>query len=102
MSDFTQALISLRPGAVWTIRGDTYEGLEWLDENQTKPTEQEIQAERERLENLFIYNEYQRKRSVEYPSFADQLDLLYHGGYDAWRDAITAIKNKYPKPSEQT
>lgn len=42
--------------------------------------------------------EYQRQRAAEYPSFADQFDLLYHGGYDAWKAAIEAVKNKYPKP----
>jgi len=40
---------------------------------------------------------YAEKRAAEYPSFADQFDLLYHGGYDAWRAAIQVIKNKYPK-----
>jgi len=42
--------------------------------------------------------EYQRQRAAEYPSFADQFDLLYHGGYDAWKAAIEAVKTKYPKP----
>ena len=42
-------------------------------------------------------NEYQLQRAAEYPSFADQFDLLYHGGYDAWKAAIDAVKNKYPK-----
>jgi hypothetical protein len=41
--------------------------------------------------------EYQRQRAAEYPSFADQFDLLYHGGYDAWKAAIDAVKTKYPK-----
>ena len=40
---------------------------------------------------------YKYQRSAEYPSFADQFDLLYHGGYDAWRAAIQAVKDKYPK-----
>jgi len=42
--------------------------------------------------------EYKRQRAAEYPSFADQFDLLYHGGYDAWKAAIDAVKTKYPKP----
>jgi hypothetical protein len=42
--------------------------------------------------------EYQRQRAAEYPSFADQFDLLYHGGYDVWKTAIDTVKNKYPKP----
>jgi hypothetical protein len=40
---------------------------------------------------------YAQKRVAEYPSFADQFDLLYHGGMDAWKAAIDVVKNKYPK-----
>lgn len=43
-------------------------------------------------------NEYQRLRAPQYPSFADQFDLLYHGGYDVWKAKIDEVKNKYPKP----
>ena len=41
--------------------------------------------------------QYKYQRASEYPSFADQFDLLYHGGYDAWKAAIQAVKDKYPK-----
>ena len=41
--------------------------------------------------------EYQRLRAAEYPSFADQFDLLFHGGIDSWKAAIQAVKDKYPK-----
>lgn len=41
---------------------------------------------------------YKALRAPEYPSFADQFDLLYHGGYDAWKVAIQSVKDKYPKP----
>jgi hypothetical protein len=41
---------------------------------------------------------YQDQRKKEYPSFAEQFDTLYHGGYDAWKATIDAIKLKYPKP----
>jgi hypothetical protein len=47
--DVTAALQSLRPGASWYLNGDTYEGLTWLDENQSKPTEEEITQELEAL-----------------------------------------------------
>lgn len=43
-------------------------------------------------------NAYKAQRASAYPSIADQLDLLYHGGMDAWREAITAVKQEYPKP----
>lgn len=42
-------------------------------------------------------NAYKYQRAAEYPSFADQFDLLYHGGYDAWKAAIDEVKAKYPK-----
>ena len=88
------AIQSLRPGAEWILRGDE---LEWLDANQTQPTEAEIAAEVARLQAEYEAKEYQRQRAAEYPSFADQFDLLYHGGYDAWKAAIDAVKTKYPK-----
>ena len=40
---------------------------------------------------------YKEQRARAYPSFADQFDLLYHGGYDAWKAAIDAVKTQYPK-----
>ena len=94
MITLIDAVQSLRPGAEWILRGDE---LEWLDQNQTQPTEAEITAEVARLQAEHEAKEYQRQRAAEYPSFADQFDLLYHGGYDAWKAAIDAVKTKYPK-----
>ena len=37
-----EALIALRPKAEWILDGNTYAGLKWLDESQTKPTEVEV------------------------------------------------------------
>jgi hypothetical protein len=42
-------------------------------------------------------NAYKEQRAKAYPSFADQFDLLYHGGLDAWKAAIDAVKTQYPK-----
>jgi hypothetical protein len=42
-------------------------------------------------------NAYKAQRAAEYPPITDQLDLLYHGGMDAWKTAIQAVKDKYPK-----
>ncbi len=42
-------------------------------------------------------NAYKAQRAAAYPSMADQLDLLYHGGMDAWKAAITAVKQEFPK-----
>jgi hypothetical protein len=40
---------------------------------------------------------YKYQRQQAYPSIVDQLDTLYHGGYDAWKASIDVVKNKYPK-----
>jgi hypothetical protein len=90
MIDIAKALLALRPGAVWTLDGGTYEGITWLDQTQTIPTKEEIEA-------WVDPNAYKYQRAAEYPSFANQFDLLYHGGYDAWKAAIDAVKTKYPK-----
>ncbi len=44
---------------------------------------------------------YKDKRRLEYPTIADQLDMIYHDAMDGtttWKDAITAVRTKYPKP----
>lgn len=54
----------------------------------------------EALVNAWIDpNAYKYQRAAEYPSIVDQLDTLYHGGFDAWKATIQAVKNKYPKES---
>lgn len=48
-------------------------------------------------EKLFSSFDYAKKRQIEYPSFADQLDTIFHDGLDAWKEQIQAVKDKYPK-----
>jgi hypothetical protein len=101
MSYFTAALNTLRPNSSWEVVGDCYDGLIWRDENElSSPTEEEVQAEVERLQAEYEYNQYQRDRAFAYPSIKDQLDTLYHQGYDGWKASIDEVKNKYPKPGE--
>ena len=40
-----KALVTLRPNSEWTLRGDDYENLVWLDEEQSMPTWAEVEAE---------------------------------------------------------
>jgi hypothetical protein len=91
------ALQSLRYGAQWAIRGDD---LEWMDTEQTKPTEAEITAEISRLQAEYDAKQYQRDRASEYPSIQEQMDMQYWdaiNGTTTWQDAINAVKTKYPK-----
>ena len=95
------ALISLKPGAQWTLNGDDYAGLDWLDEEQTQPTEQECIAEAARLQAVYDAVEYQRLRAPEYPPITDYLDGIAKSDQaqiDAYIAACQAVKAKYPKP----
>lgn len=91
----SDAIISLRPGAQFLCRDDD---VEWLDDVQTMPEPWEIEEERIRLYQVYLNNQYQRDRMIAYPSIQDQLDTLYHQGYDGWKSMIDEVKSKYPKP----
>lgn len=94
----SDALLSLRPNSEFVIRGET---IEWLDTDQTQPTEEEIQAEITRLQAEYDANEYQRQRASEYPSWQKQLEKIYDDGIDAWKtEMVDPVKAKYPKPGE--
>lgn len=81
-----QAIYKLYPQVV-TIRGD-----EAFDQNDNPVAYDEAAVQAEMQANA-----YKEQRRAEYPSTAEQFDLLYHGGYDAWKAAIDAVKTKYPK-----
>jgi len=80
------AIFATHP-AIVTIRGD--EAFD-ADGNPVAYDEAVVQA-------YINANAYKAKRAAEYPAITDQLDLLYHGGMDAWKTAIQAVKDKYPK-----
>ena len=50
MSYFTRALEELKPNSEWAVTGDQYSRLTWLDKNQTKPTEEEVNEKISELE----------------------------------------------------
>ena len=96
------AIKSLKPGSIFTLRGDV---LEWLDGSQTEPTTSAIDAEIIRLQAVYDGNAYQRTRADAYEEVKEQLDQLYHdmtaGKLDAtgeWHKAIKAVKDATPKP----
>ena len=89
------AILSLRPLAEFTLRGDE---LDWLDSKQTEPVQSEIDSEVARLQAEYDSQEYARLRKAEYPPIGDQLDALFHAGvFPADMAAqLQAVKDKYP------
>ena len=90
--------------AAWILKEpDNYSSLEWTDIEIPKPTEEEVNAERERLDKEHNYKEY---RSQEYPTVEEQLDMLWHSmnageipKCEAFYEKISEVKDNYIKPS---
>ena len=95
--DKVEAIISLRPGARWHMNDDV---LVWEDEEQVEPTEEQLNTEIARLQSEYDSQDYARKRKAEYNAL-NQFELISDdsiNGTTTHRDAILAIKAKYPKP----
>ena len=82
-----EAIYATYPSVV-TIRGDDAFDAEG---NPVAYDEATVQA-------YIDANAYKEKRAKAYPSIVDQLDILYHQGFDAWKSAIQAVKQEFPKP----
>ena len=46
-----EAILALKPGAKFILRGTEYSGIEWKDDSQTKPTEDEVNIKVTELNN---------------------------------------------------
>ena len=92
--NFVNALMSLRPEAEWTSKGND---ITWLDTKQTQPTQEEIDAEVVRLQAEYNAQEYARKRKSEYPSIPDFMEAYTEneiGGDSTKWDAYVINYNK--------
>lgn len=96
MIDYSLILTKNYAGKEWSVIGDSYDGIEWKD-SSPKPTKEELDSQWILVQDLVVSEAYKYQRAREYPSIVDQLDTLYHEGYDGWKAKIQAIKNKYPK-----
>jgi len=91
------ALLSLKPGAEWALRGVE---LEWLDSEQTEPSSGAIAAEVTRLQGIYDNNDYSRVRKAKY-DLLNQDEMRFDDQVNStttWVDAINAIKAAHPKP----
>ena len=97
--DITTALTSLKPGAEWTLIGDDYSGLEWLDSKQTKPTETEINSKISELDNaepMRLLRE-ERDRRIAKTDWRAGSDLTLASAWSTYRQALRDITTQTPK-----
>jgi hypothetical protein len=91
-----KAIKKINPNAQFSYKENNINTIEW--HNGTTPiSKADIEAKMVELQAEYDAKQYQRKRELEYPSMADQLDDIYHNGIDAWKATIKTIKDKYPK-----
>ena len=93
------ALQALRPGAEWVLRGNEYSGLEWLDQVQQKPTEQEVNDEIARLTAELPNKIAKENRAAAYKLEADPLFFKAQRGeatQQEWLDKVAEIQQRYP------
>lgn len=103
----SRAITSLYPTAQFAIENEDYNRIRWIaNQPDPLPTQEELEAEADRLSTLDAANAYQRQRRVEYPPLTDLADALYHQAngdntkMEAYLAACEAVKIKYPKGSE--
>ena len=103
MTDVAKAIQKINPNAVFVIKDNDLNQIEW--HNGTTPIPKaDIEAKMVEVQAEYDANQYQRDRV--YPSIGDQLDMLWHSidqnpklksEYFEFYEAIKAVKVKHPK-----
>ena len=85
-----EALQSLKPGAKWLLRGDDYSGLEWLDSEQTQPTETEVNSKIAELDNAEPMRllRIERDNRISKTDWRAGSDLTLASAWSTYRQAL--------------
>ena len=85
-----QVLQVLKPGAEWTLRGEDYSGLEWLDSKQTKPTETEVNSKIAELDSAEAMKllRIERDRRIAKTDWRAGSDLTLASAWSTYRQAL--------------
>ncbi len=102
MDDFTtfqkyvgEAAINL--GATSSFRSSTTEVVDW-EENKNPPSDEELNAEIDRLKAEYDAQAYARNRQAEYPDWGTQLNKIFDDGLTKWKsEMVQPVKDKWPK-----
>ena len=88
--DIPSALQSLKPRAQWTLRGNDYSGLEWLDSGQTKPTETEVNSKISELDNAEAMRllRVERDTRIAKTDWRASSDLTLTDAWKTYRQAL--------------
>ena len=94
-----QAILALEPTAQFAVIEEDLDQIDWLSDDVSEPSKEDIQAKLDELQAIEDAKQYQRDRKAEYPSIEDCVHALLDGG-DTLTDLQAlrqAVKDKYPK-----
>ena len=97
--DIGSALLNLKPGAQWVLRGTEYSGLTWRDKDQTKPTETEINSKISELnaaEPMRLLRIERDERIVK-TDWRASSDLILSEDWKTYRQALRDITKQTPQ-----
>jgi len=100
MTDYAATLVAIRPNARWTLNGDDYSGLTWLDDSP-KPTKATLDNAWPQVQYELEYARVEAARRARYQVETDGLffEAQREGGdLTAWQAAVDAIKADLPYP----
>jgi hypothetical protein len=93
MYGICDAIHAINPTATCSVINEDIDQIEWL--YGTPPiSKSDIQDKQAELKADYDSKQYQRDRKPEYGSWEEQLDMMYHG---TWEAHVQAVKDKYPK-----
>jgi hypothetical protein len=96
--DIPAILQHLHPGASWSLNGDTYDGLVWLDDTPI-PSEADLVAAWPAVEAVRANERAAAARAVAYAAEADPLFFYWQAGegsQGAWEAKREEIRARHP------
>jgi hypothetical protein len=100
--DIAAILTHTHPGAQWTLNGDLYDGLDWLDDSP-KPTLAELEAAWPEVQTARANADAQASRAAAYKAEADPLFFYWQAGEgteQAWQEKRAEIRARFPYVGE--
>ena len=97
-----KAIYLINPDAKFGVINDDIYNIKWYDGTNPIP-KADIQAKINELQAEYDANKYQRDRQKQYPTWQEQLDMMWHDKQNdttTWEDAIAKVKSDNPKASE--
>jgi len=93
MYGICDTILKINPLAQVSVIEEDLDQITWHN-GTAEISKADIQAKQAELQAEYDAKQYQRDRRPEYGSWEDQLDMMYHG---TWEAHVQAVKDKFPK-----